>query len=137
MQRTSWRVALAALVALLAGACGGDDDGETGDASADAGEESVLEVEEEPSPPPEPEPVEYEVQEGDTLSSIASDHDVTIDDIVAANDLDDPDAIYPGDVLEIPDPADDAVDADDAVEQDADDGAGDDPVEDPDDADDD
>lgn len=45
----------------------------------------------------------YIVQRGDTLSKIASENDITIPEIVAANNLTDPNRIYAGQILEIPD----------------------------------
>lgn len=69
-----------------------------------------------PSPPasPEPaatpiprdpgEPLVYQVQAGDTLAVIASIYGVTIDALMAANDLVDPDTVIIGDQLLIPPP---------------------------------
>ena len=42
---------------------------------------------------------EHIVQSGDSLSSIAQMYGITVDSIVSANDLDDPDSIYIGQVL--------------------------------------
>jgi LysM repeat protein len=47
---------------------------------------------------------EYTVQAGDTLGAIADQFGVTVDAIVAANDLANPDLIQPGDTLTIPAP---------------------------------
>ena len=44
----------------------------------------------------------YTVQPGDTLSAIADRYDVDIDDLVAANQIDDPNLLTVGTVLEIP-----------------------------------
>ena len=44
----------------------------------------------------------YTVKPGDTLSGIALEFDVTVDDIVKANNLTDPNSIYEGQVLTIP-----------------------------------
>ena len=52
-----------------------------------------------PTPPP---PVTYTVQAGDTLSAIAQQHDVSMEALVAANDLPDPDVLQIGQVLMIP-----------------------------------
>lgn len=46
--------------------------------------------------------VDYEVRAGDTLSQIAAAHDVTLDELLAANDIDDPDLIVPGQRIAIP-----------------------------------
>ncbi|MDE2868213.1 MAG: LysM peptidoglycan-binding domain-containing protein [Chloroflexota bacterium] len=60
-----------------------------------------------PTPTPTPEgPIEYAVQEGDTLFSIASAYGVSVADVVDFNDLPDENFIFVGQVLEIPtDPA--------------------------------
>jgi LysM repeat protein len=47
----------------------------------------------------------YVVREGNTLSTIAQAYGVTVDAIVEANDIQDPNAIYTGQELTIPDPA--------------------------------
>ncbi len=100
-----------------------------GEDEADEPVEPEPEVEEEPDPEPEPEPepeedepedVTHVVQEGDTLSSIAADFGVALEEIVEANDLEDPDAILVGEELVIPD-----VDPED-LEDDEDEGDGDD-----------
>ena len=46
----------------------------------------------------------YMVEEGDTLSTIAQRFDTTVEALVEANDLADPDTIFPGDELTIPAP---------------------------------
>lgn len=60
-----------------------------------------------PTPTPTPEgPIEYAVQEGDTLFSIASAYGVSVEDLVDFNDLPDENFIFVGQVLEVPtDPA--------------------------------
>ena len=60
-----------------------------------------------PTPTPTPEgPIEYEVQEGDTLFSIASAYGVSVDDLVDFNGLADENFVFVGQVVEIPtDPA--------------------------------
>ncbi|MCY3896383.1 MAG: LysM peptidoglycan-binding domain-containing protein [Chloroflexi bacterium] len=56
-----------------------------------------------PTPTPTPEgPISYEVQEGDTLFSIASAYGVSVDDLVSFNDLPDENFIFVGQVLEVP-----------------------------------
>lgn len=64
-----------------------------------------------PSDTPEPTltptptgPITYVVEEGDSLSSIADQFQVTIDMLIAANDLEDPNSIDVGTELTIPDP---------------------------------
>lgn len=44
----------------------------------------------------------YEVQSGDTLSGIAQRFNTTVEALVEANGLDDPNALFPGDELTIP-----------------------------------
>ncbi len=60
-----------------------------------------------PTPTPTPEgPIEYSVQDGDTLFSIASAYGVSVADLVDFNDLPDENFVLVGQVLEIPtDPA--------------------------------
>ena len=53
-------------------------------------------------------PVTYSVQAGDTLSAIAQEHDVSVEALVGANNLVDPDVLQIGQVLIIPDPDDPA-----------------------------
>ena len=43
----------------------------------------------------------YEVQSGDTLTSIARDHDLTVDDLISLNTIENPDRIDPGDQLSL------------------------------------
>ena len=66
----------------------------------------------EPPPPPPEAPTEppvgpddivlYTVQAGDTLFSIAQRFGVSLDDVVEANNITNPDVIYEGDTLTIP-----------------------------------
>ena len=53
-------------------------------------------------PTTSPTPVQYTVQEGDTLFVIALNYGVTIEAIAAANQIDNPELIHPGQVLVIP-----------------------------------
>lgn len=48
------------------------------------------------------EPVSYTVQSGDTLGEIAQAHDVSLDELIAANDLADPNVLQVGQTLIIP-----------------------------------
>jgi LysM repeat protein len=52
--------------------------------------------------PPSPTPVTYIVKDGDTLSSIARAHGITLDELMSANGLRDPNKIAVGQVLVIP-----------------------------------
>jgi murein DD-endopeptidase MepM/ murein hydrolase activator NlpD len=56
-----------------------------------------------PVPSPNPsEPLQYTVQEGDTLGAIAQTYDVSLEDLMAANELTDPNVLRIGQVLIIP-----------------------------------
>jgi LysM repeat protein len=57
-----------------------------------------------PEATPSPTPIRgtYEVQAGDTLSGIADQFGVDLEALAEANDITDPDLIYPGQVLIIP-----------------------------------
>ena len=46
--------------------------------------------------------VDYTVQRGDTLRAIADEHDVSVSDLVEANDISNPNLIFPGQILVIP-----------------------------------
>jgi LysM repeat protein len=48
--------------------------------------------------------VAYTVQAGDTLAAIAASYNLTVDQLAAANCLQDPDLIYEGQVLAVPGP---------------------------------
>ncbi len=50
------------------------------------------------------EPTDYEVRDGDTLGALAETFGVTVDAIVEASDLEDPDVLAIGDPLTIPCP---------------------------------
>jgi LysM repeat protein len=67
-------------------------------------DESELPSEEQPVPsqPPRTEEEEYRIQAGDTLGAIAVKYGVTVDEIMRANDLTDPDRLVVGVVLIIP-----------------------------------
>jgi LysM repeat protein len=54
------------------------------------------------SAPATPEPQTYVVQPGDTLSIIADQFGTSVEALQAANGIDDPDEIVPGQVLIIP-----------------------------------
>ena len=55
-----------------------------------------------PRPTASPTPIQYTVQEGDTLFVIALNYGVTVEAIAAANQIDNPELIHPGQVLVIP-----------------------------------
>ena len=106
------------ILLLLVGGCGGDDDPEgsgTEGATSDAAtaSDTASPVESGIATPTEagtasgtPEAAGtsggYVVESGDTLTSIAQEHGTTVDAIVEANDLDDPDVLDIGQELVIP-----------------------------------
>jgi LysM repeat protein len=53
---------------------------------------------------PSPAVITYTVQPGDTLAKIAAEFGVTVEEIVEANDIEDPSLINVGQVLIIPQP---------------------------------
>ena len=53
--------------------------------------------------PPE-EAKKHKIQEGETLSEIANDNDVSVDELVEWNEIEDPDLIYTGDELIVSNP---------------------------------
>jgi LysM repeat protein len=62
----------------------------------------MVEVTEPPPPTQPPEPISYIVQPGDTLSTIAARFDVSLDDLMKANGIDNPDYLMLGQELIIP-----------------------------------
>lgn len=112
--RGRWRLlSVALLLAVLAG-CGGEGDeaAEADEGSGDEGEQvlgdesegerSSEEPDEEPEEPAEEADPPYVVKAGDTLSSIADEFDVTVDELVEANEIEDPDVLHEGQELVIP-----------------------------------
>jgi LysM repeat protein len=104
---------------LLALACGGGDDGDgDGDEEQDViitptvliqptqivQPTAVVEPTTEPAAP-----LEHTVAEGETLGTIAEQFGVTVEAIVAANEIENPDFIAVGDVLVIPAPEPEAA----------------------------
>lgn len=68
---------------------------------------SIVELEATSSPTPEPSPIPsqpmtYTVESGDTLSAVAQEHNVSLEALISANDLTDPDVLQVGQVLVIP-----------------------------------
>lgn len=103
-RRSGWAVGLVLTLVVGAAGCGGDD--EPGEAATPG--PAMTQTAPTPTPTPTPEGETYVVADGDTLGSIALQFDTTVDAIVEANDLDDPDTLAIGDELLIPppDPAD-------------------------------
>lgn len=102
-------------LALLAVACGGDDDDdemiEVQDPVATPTPTVVAPAPTEFEPEPTPTPTGmalpggaelYVVESGDTLANIAGRFDLSVQDLIDANDLADPDVLRPGDELIIP-----------------------------------
>ncbi len=54
------------------------------------------------APPPPPAQQTYTVQQGDTLGSIAQQFGTTVEALQTANGIEDPNEIFPGQVLVIP-----------------------------------
>jgi LysM repeat protein len=101
-------LAIASLVTLLLAACGGGgNDTPTPTATLPIVAPTQPLLQNTPTPTPTQEvqgSQEYTVQAGDTLGVIATQFGVTVEAIVAANDIANPDLIQPGDVLTIPAP---------------------------------
>jgi LysM repeat protein len=93
-------VALSGVISLL-GACGGDDS-KVADTLPVMVAESTTTIPLESTTTLAPNPEFYTIQQGDTLSAIASSFGVTVADIVAANGLANADAIQAGQKLAIP-----------------------------------
>lgn len=103
-----WAVALGVLLA----ACDGGGEVQVVDSPAPAPAATETQVQASDAPPSEPagqseEPQEggqrrYTVRSGDTLFEIARQFDTTVEAIVEANDIDDPDVIDIGQELVIP-----------------------------------
>lgn len=99
-----WTAYLVVVLVLLAGACGGGQ-GEVEEPAA--APSAANPAASEPAASPSPASGDqgdgtYVVESGDTLWSIAERFDTTVEDIVEANDLDDPDVLNIGDELVIP-----------------------------------
>lgn len=106
--------AAVAVVASLAFACGDDDDDDRGLGDLLGGGTPTATATEEEASTSNSEvagasatstpggPTEYEIQPGDTLSSIAARYDTTVLKIVELNGIEDPAVIFPGDVIRIP-----------------------------------
>jgi LysM repeat protein len=108
-----WMMAAAIIVAALAlfflpALLGFGDNDRTGGpaASASPGVSAAPSASAEPTPTPGPTPQLYIVQSGDTMSSIASRFNVTLDALIAANrdTVPNPDRLDVGDELIIPVP---------------------------------
>lgn len=65
---------------------------------------TIVTITTEPTPTPRSTAITYTVQEGDTLTSIAEEFEVSQDAIIEANNLANPDAIQAGQQLIIPPP---------------------------------
>ncbi len=79
-----------------------EEDGESGEGEDDTGNEGNTEPEGEEGENAESEDGTYVVQEGDTLYAIAVDFGVTMEDLMAANGIDDPNTLQVGQELTIP-----------------------------------
>jgi nucleoid-associated protein YgaU len=97
------------LAAIVAWQCGGDGDGDSSPTGSVTGSGSPTATPTRPAPTaaaaaptPTPRPTTYTVQSGDTLSVLAEQWGTTVDAIVAANSLTDPDNLSVGQELKIP-----------------------------------
>jgi len=108
--RFALRLTTAVLLAALAAGCGDDEPPATETPSP-----TVTTPAASPTPPPPPPPATetasptptaagetYEVQPGDSLSAIAQRFNTTVEALVEANGITDPDQLFPGDQLTIP-----------------------------------
>ena len=93
-------VTLLMLALMTGGACGGEEEspGRTDPTPSASPEPTTTPQPESPAPTP----VTYEVKPGDTLSEIAQRFDTTVEALAEANDIEDPNVIFPGDTLRIP-----------------------------------
>jgi mono/diheme cytochrome c family protein len=109
-------IVLVAMI-LLAAACAGGSDGavETAastspttvppvTASANSPATSTSTTVSESTPEPDPGPTTYTIEPGDSLAIIASEHEVALDALIAANGITDPNHIEVGQELVIPAP---------------------------------
>ena len=102
MKRAGAATALVLATCLAAlSACG---DGEEATPTATVTPSATATPRTAPEATPSPTPIRgtYEVQAGDTLSGIADQFGVDLETLAEANDITDPDLIYPGQVLIIP-----------------------------------
>lgn len=95
------------VVVVLAGACGGGDGTAEEPSASTAPQEQASAAPQAPSTETTDDdaaagPRVYVVESGDTLSEIARRFDTTVEAIVRANDISDPDVIDVGQELEIP-----------------------------------
>jgi len=100
-----WKtLALSTAFVLSLASCGGEDPAPAPPSEAASSEPSEPTATETEAPQPSRagRPRSYRVQEGDTLSAIAVRFETTVDALVEANDLDDPDALTLGQRLSIP-----------------------------------
>jgi LysM repeat protein len=99
-------IALGVLVVVTVGAViglvtlGGGDDGGSDDANPSSSIEETTPTR--AAPTTTGPPTSYQVQPGDTLTSIAQEHGISPDAIIAANELANPDALMDGQTLLIP-----------------------------------
>ena len=89
---------------------GGDD--RRSDRPSPSSSAPVATATPEPTPVPDPTPQVYTIQEGDTLSRIAAEFGLTLEELLAANEetITDPNRIAVGDQIIIPTPPPDEVD---------------------------
>jgi LysM repeat protein len=103
MKRAGAATALVLATCLAAlSACGDGEEDATPTATVTPSATATPRTTPETTPSPTPIRGTYEVQAGDTLSGIADQFGVDLETLAEANDIADPDLIYPGQVLIIP-----------------------------------
>jgi LysM repeat protein len=105
MEKGSVAIAFVLATCLAAlSACGDGEEEATPTATVTPAATVTPQTTPEATPSPTPIRGTYEVQAGDTLSGIADQFGVDLETLAEANDIADPDLIYPGQVLIIPAP---------------------------------
>ncbi len=74
---------------------------DSGDGDGDAPRAAVVDRPNDSSDPPNKPPQEYQVKEGDTLTAIAAETGITVDEIIALNKDVDPQTLNAGQVLKL------------------------------------
>lgn len=97
-----WTVRLLALALVVSGCGGGDGDEQPSGAASQAASAAPVAAASASAEPASAGEKTYKVESGDTLSAIAKQFDTTVEAIVDANDISNPDVLDVGDKLVIP-----------------------------------